>query len=102
MKNLGTAYDYIIDNPDTIIDIPEICKLHSMLCTGTPIQGGLFRNTSKVLELYRVAGGLGGDGVFVFLFVGTLVKHDWTIATLNQQPIHNQARGAFVKIIKWL
>lgn len=40
MKNLGTAYDYIIDNPDTIIDIPEICKLHSMLCTGTPIQGG--------------------------------------------------------------
>lgn len=52
MKNLGTAYDYIIDNPDTIIDIPEICKLHSMLCAGTPIQGGLFRNTSKVLELY--------------------------------------------------
>ena len=52
MKNLGTAYDYIIDSPDTIIDIPEICKLHSVLCTGTPIQGGLFRNTPKVLELY--------------------------------------------------
>lgn len=52
MKNLGTAYDYIIDNPDTIIDMSEICKLHSILCTGTPISGGMFRNTSKVLELY--------------------------------------------------
>ena len=37
MKNLGDAYDYIVNNPKQIIDMTEICKLHSMLCAGTYI-----------------------------------------------------------------
>lgn len=52
MKNIGEAYDYIIDNPGRIIDATEICRIHSMLCANTHIQGGVFRNTSKVLEIY--------------------------------------------------
>ena len=51
MKNLGEAYDYILQNTNKNIDISEICKIHSTLCTGTHIQGGLFRTTNKVLEL---------------------------------------------------
>lgn len=51
MKNIGDAYDYIINNSDKNIDIPEICKIHSMMCAGTYIQGGLFRTTPKVIEL---------------------------------------------------
>lgn len=51
MKNLGDAYDYIIENPNKIIDASEICKIHSILCANTHIQGGVFRTTSKVLEI---------------------------------------------------
>lgn len=51
MKNLGDAYDYIVNNPKQIIDMTEICKLHSMLCAGTYIQGGLFRTSPKIIEI---------------------------------------------------
>ena len=51
MKNLGEAYDYIINNPKKDIDITEICKIHSILCTNTHIQGGLFRTTPKIIEI---------------------------------------------------
>ena len=51
MRNLGEAYDYIISNQDQTIDISEICKIHSILCTGTHIQGGLFRTTKKIIEI---------------------------------------------------
>ncbi len=51
MKSLGTAYDYIVENPNEIIDTAAICKLHSMVCTDTQIPGGYFRTTPKVLEL---------------------------------------------------
>ncbi len=51
MKNLGEAYDYVIDNSQQLIDATEICKLHSMLCTDTHIQGAIYRHTSKVLEI---------------------------------------------------
>lgn len=51
MKNLGDAYDYIVGHPNQDIDITEICKIHSMLCTNTHIQGGLFRNAPKIIEI---------------------------------------------------
>lgn len=51
MKNIGDAYDYIIDNPNQIIDATEICRIHSMLCANTHIQGGIFRSTPKILEI---------------------------------------------------
>lgn len=51
MTNIGTAYDYIVENTSGNIDINEICKLHSILCAGTNIVGGLFRSTEKVIEI---------------------------------------------------
>lgn len=51
MKNIGDAYDYIIDNPEKRIDTAEICKIHSILCTDTYINGGLFRDTPKIIEI---------------------------------------------------
>lgn len=51
MKNLGDAYDYIIDNPTTPIDPNEICKIHGMLCANTPIYGGVLRTSGKILDM---------------------------------------------------
>lgn len=51
MANLGAAYDYIISNPDTPIDAGAIRKLHSILCSGTHITGGLFRTSDKIIEI---------------------------------------------------
>ncbi len=51
MKNIGDAYDYILQNPKKNIDIYEICKIHSTICTGTHIQGGLFRTSPKIIEI---------------------------------------------------
>lgn len=51
MKNIGDAYDYIINNQHKIIDMAEICKIHSTLCNGTYIQGGLFRTSPKIIEI---------------------------------------------------
>ncbi len=51
MKNIGEAYDYILANPKTEINPIEICKIHSILCADTHIQGGLFRSSDKILEI---------------------------------------------------
>ena len=51
MKNIGDAYDYIIHNPKSPIDATEVCRIHSMMCAGTKIHGGVFRSTPKVIEI---------------------------------------------------
>lgn len=51
MRNIGEAYDYILANPKKNIDAIEICKIHSILCTDTHIQGGIFRTTDKILNI---------------------------------------------------
>ena len=51
MKNIGEAYDYILEHPKKTITPIEICKIHSILCTDTHIQGGLFRTCDKILEI---------------------------------------------------
>ena len=51
MKNIGEAYDYTIENQHSPIDSIEICKIHSILCANTHIQGGLFRKSDKILEI---------------------------------------------------
>lgn len=51
IRNVGYAYDYIVENSHKSIDATEICKIHSMLCMNTPIDGGRFRTTDKVLEI---------------------------------------------------
>lgn len=51
MKNIGTAYDYIIENAATPIDASEIHKIHSILCENTNIIGGTLRTTNKILQL---------------------------------------------------
>lgn len=53
MKNIGTAYDYIIENAATPITDVEIYKIHSILCEGTNIIGGTLRTTNKVLKLSK-------------------------------------------------
>lgn len=51
MRNIGTAYDYIIKNPTETIDLYSICRIHSILCTDTHIDGGRFRDCTKILEI---------------------------------------------------
>ena len=51
MKNIGTAYDYVIENAHTPITVIEIYKIHSILCENTNIQGGMPRTTNKVMRL---------------------------------------------------
>lgn len=51
IRNVGYAYDYILENAQKPIDTTEICKIHSILCMNTPIAGGSFRTTDKVLEI---------------------------------------------------
>lgn len=51
MKNIGEAYDYTIENQQKQIDAIEICKIHSILCIDTHIQGGLFRTSDKIIEI---------------------------------------------------
>lgn len=50
MKNIGTAYDYIIDNADEPITVSGIYAIHSILCDNTNIAGGMPRSTNKVLR----------------------------------------------------
>ena len=52
-KNLGDAYDYIIENQKTPITEYEICKIHSILCSGTYLSGtgGRYRDSEKRLEI---------------------------------------------------
>ena len=51
MKNIGEAYDYIIENYNKQIDSTEICKIHSILCTNTHIYGGMLRTSNKIIEI---------------------------------------------------
>ena len=51
MQNIDVAYNYTLHNPDTPIDAIEICKIHSMLCANTNIQGGMFRTSPKIVEI---------------------------------------------------
>lgn len=53
MNNIGIAYDYTVKHTDNTVHIDgnEICKLHSLLCNNTYIDGGKFRTTSKILEM---------------------------------------------------
>lgn len=51
MKNIGDAYDYIIENPNAPIDTAAICRLHNILCMHTNIAGSTFRTTQKILEI---------------------------------------------------
>lgn len=51
MANIGKAYDYIVNNPNTEITSDEIRKIHAMLCNGTNIDGGALRTTNKVIEI---------------------------------------------------
>lgn len=51
MTNIGTAYDYIVNHPDTEITTDEIRHIHSILCNGTNIDGGALRTTNKIIEI---------------------------------------------------
>lgn len=51
MRNIGMAYDYILAHQDIPIDTTEIYKIHSILCEGTNICGGIQRRTNKVLDI---------------------------------------------------
>lgn len=51
MANIGTAYDYIVNHPDTEITADEIRGIHAILCNGTNIDGGALRTTNKVIEI---------------------------------------------------
>lgn len=52
-KNLGEAYDYILQNTKAHIDEYEICKLHSILCHDTYLSsvGGRFRDSNKIIDI---------------------------------------------------
>ena len=52
MRNLGIAYDYIINNPTAPVDTYSVCKIHHLLCADTHIDGGRFRTCTKVLEIF--------------------------------------------------
>ncbi len=58
IKNLGTAYDYIVNAADAnyYIDSYEITKIHSMVCASTVIPGGTLRDAPVVLDI-QVDGG---------------------------------------------
>lgn len=43
IKNLGDAWDYILDNQNMPIDSLQIKNIHSILCKNTNIQGGAYR-----------------------------------------------------------
>jgi Fic family protein len=43
IKNLGDAWDYVLDNRDTPIDTFQIRTIHTILCKNTLIQPGAYR-----------------------------------------------------------
>ena len=51
MRNLGLAYDYILDNLSQDIDEKALLDIHSILCSNTHIDGGRYRSTSKIIEI---------------------------------------------------
>ncbi len=50
-KNLGAAYDYIVDSKESSIDTFEISKIHSILCAGTFVPCGTYRDGPVVLAM---------------------------------------------------
>ena len=51
MKNLGDAYDHIIEHIAEEITPESIQKMHRILCNGTHIDGGIYRTSGKILEI---------------------------------------------------
>ncbi|MDE6478160.1 MAG: Fic family protein, partial [Alphaproteobacteria bacterium] len=53
MKNIGDAYDFIVDesHTDIVIDANAVRQIHAMLCANTNIDGGALRTTGKILEI---------------------------------------------------
>lgn len=51
MRNLGLAYDHILDNLSQDIDEKALLDIHSILCSNTHIDGGRYRNTNKIIEI---------------------------------------------------
>ena len=51
MRNLGLAYDYILQNPNEEIDEKALLNIHSILCTNPHIDGARYRTTEKFLEI---------------------------------------------------
>ncbi|HOY47657.1 MAG TPA: Fic family protein [Alphaproteobacteria bacterium] len=51
-RNLGYAWDYIMENKKKDINELEICKIHSILSNGTHIKSGMYRTTETYLDLY--------------------------------------------------
>ncbi len=51
MRNLGLAYDYILDNLSQDIDEKALLDIHSILSSNTHIDGGRYRSTNKIIEI---------------------------------------------------
>ncbi len=51
MTNLGAAYDYIIENANEQITSDSVRKIHSILCNGTHIPGGILRDSPVILDI---------------------------------------------------
>ncbi len=51
MRNLGLAYDYILENQHQDIDEKAILDIHSILCSNTHIDGAHYRSTNKIIEI---------------------------------------------------
>ena len=51
MRNLGLAYDHILDNLSQDIDEKALLDIHSILSSNTHIDGGRYRSTNKIIEI---------------------------------------------------
>ncbi|MBD5388705.1 Fic family protein [bacterium] len=50
LKNLGTAWDYIVENTNDVIDNFAIKEIHKILCVDSDIPGGLYRLSDAYIE----------------------------------------------------
>ena len=51
-KGLGDAYDYIIDPTHNDITSSGVRDIHYLICRETHIQAGIYRQNTKILEMY--------------------------------------------------
>ncbi len=51
MTNLGAAYDYIVSHPTQHLDANAVRDIHTILCNGTHIPGGLLRSSPVKLDM---------------------------------------------------
>lgn len=51
MRNLGLAYDYILENQNQPIDERAILNIHGILSTNTHIDGARYRSSNKIIEI---------------------------------------------------